>query len=293
LGSHWLCLWAVAWCAASTPLHGLSYAFDSFEDYAPGSIAGNNGGTGWGGAWSANAGQAIIDTSANKMTYQVPGGAFIDGGNRALQVTSNNNNMTTRSLDSSYSGTLYNSFLMRIDAGSLSNNMFLSVNYEGQNGPAMGLKVNQGGGSGPEDFFARPKQSGNAAAYSTNAQVGSTYFLVGKLEKTGASTHYNRYSLWVNPDSSDTGSTPDAVFTDTSSFSSLDEIGMRSVNFANGLAVSVDALRYTSTFSEAVSGLPSNPVPFGVNPFAGIFVATFLVGCEVRCRRKALAATDG
>ncbi len=282
--------WAALLCALAGKAQALSFAVDTFEDYSVGSIAGNNGGTGWAGAWTGQSGQSIVDTTSNPLQYQVVGGDLVDGGSRALKITGNNDGMATRTFDTTYDGTIFTSFLMRVDSGTLGNNDFVSIWYSNigpSGGPSMGLKANEGSGDGPLDFFARTRQINNDAAYSTEAVTGETYLLVGKLEKTGANGNiYDRYSLWVNPDAGASG-TPDAVYNVPSLYSDVTNMGIRSVNLSDGVAVSIDGLRYAPTFEDAISSLSPTAIPFNVNPAYGILIVAAYYG--VRLRRKARA----
>lgn len=279
------------WLLAAAPAgFAMSFAADDFESYSLGSVAGSNGGSGWGGAWTGANGQTIVNTVSNPLSFTVAGGNTIDGGSRALQFTGNSSTMVTRTLGAVETGTVYASYLFRIDGGTVGNNDFASLwfNEPGNNGgPGLGLKSNRGNGSGPEDFFARTQISGSTF-YSTEAQVGQTYLIVGKFEKSGANGNlYDRYSLWVNPAATDE-LTPDGVVNQASGLSDVSSLGWRTVNFSDGLTVTVDSLRLSSTFEDAIGGIPATAVPFDTPGGLGLLLAALYVWRKVHRRRQAV-----
>lgn len=236
-------------------LSGQPIASESF-DYNTGSIAGQNGGTGWAGAWTGNSGQAVIDTTGDELSFTVTDGGSILGGDRALQVTNNSNTLLTRFFDADLTGDdIFISFLFRWDSGTMENNDFLGLWYDedsfsnGTSIPNIGLKANGGNGSTTGDFFIRTTSSGGV--FSTDLVQGETYFVVGHLYREGASANYNRYALYVNPAYGDDG-TPAALFSGDSGLDTINLFGMRSVNFSNGLTITVDELRFGEDWASVV-----------------------------------------
>jgi hypothetical protein len=209
-------------------------ASDNFDSYANGSIAGANGGSGWAGAWTGSTGVSIV--SAN-------GGDSPMSGQVARFGTPNSNNAATRQLAQTVSGAVFVDFLLQFDSGVISNNDFLGLWFGNQDGPNIGLKANCGGTTGcTADLFART--SGSNGSFSTNIAIGQTLRLVGLLEKTGTSTNYNRYSLWVDPTAGELASFTgaDVVFSGNSNLASFSTIGFRSVNLASADGVFIDQL---------------------------------------------------
>jgi hypothetical protein len=209
-------------------------ASDDFDPYSAGSLGGNNGGSGWAGAWAGSGVASVVATT---------GGDSPMSGN-AARFAGNNNAAATRTLATSLDGSVFIDFLLQFDTGSIQDNDFLGLWFGSSTGPNIGLKSNCGtGGACTADLFVRT--TGSSGAFSTDIAVGSTVRLVGLLEKIGASTTYNRYSLWVDPTGTEisTLSGADAVFNGSSSLSAFNTVGIRTVNFDGGDAVLVDSLR--------------------------------------------------
>jgi hypothetical protein len=187
-----------------------------------------NGGTGWSGGWTLNTG-AAIGTPPGAEAAPLSGGA--------LKITGNNDNIAYRSLDASLSGNVIVKFDFQFDGGALNANDFLGFwfgsaatgNHTSQ--PNIGLKVDCGGTSGcSTDLFARTR--GTGGPFTTPINIGQTYTIMGYLQKTGVSTTYNKFDMWVNPDISEmanlTGA--DTSATGNSGLVSFNMIGFRSTN---------------------------------------------------------------
>lgn len=211
---------ALSGVAAAAPL-----AFDNFDSYVAGAgIAGNNGGTGWAGAWTGSTGAAVRATDGSDAPMS----------GKALSFVGNDNNAASRALSSTVSGNVWVDFMFQFDAGQVNNNDFLALRFGPASGdntgvPNIGLKANCGGGSDcTADLFVR--LSGTGGSFSTNISVGQTYRLVGYLQKVSNASTYNRFDLWVDPseaDLTDLGSY-DARATGSTSLSSFSSIGWRS-----------------------------------------------------------------
>src|SRR5262245_49821674 len=193
--------------SAAAPAPAVPLVVEDFS-YAAGELNGQAGGTGFSGAWTASTGPTQIVDLGTPLSYAVPGGAVVDGGNRALLVegTSNGDSILFRSLASPVAADeVYVSFLFRFGAGGAGDNDFSVFWHDNASAgshtdvPNIGLKVNEGGGAA-NDFVARIDLNG-PSAYSTNLTIGQTYFLVGRLSKStpGVSSLYDRFALWVNP----------------------------------------------------------------------------------------------
>ncbi|AHI30159.1 hypothetical protein AU14_13610 [Marinobacter similis] len=156
-------------------------AFDNFESYSPGSIDGNDGGSNWGGPWTGQDGQVVVDTSDSPLE-------FVDSEDRrirsatSLEIAGNGNEVVTRPLDGTFSGdSVFLSMLVRFN-GDPTNNDFVGFWVENSGfgaSPQFGLKVNEGSG-GVNDFFVRLDQT---ADYATDIEVGETYLLVAQYTK--------------------------------------------------------------------------------------------------------------
>lgn len=247
---------------ASTHVNAEVIAEDSFEDYSVGNISGNNSGAGWSGAWSTGSSSEqakVIDTSSSPLEYTDSNGNSISGGDRAIEITQNNDEVAKRSLSATYNNTeIYASMLIQF-TGTQNGNDFLANWLGSQNtkkNPNFGIKMNLG--SGGTDFFTRTKNG--QEVYSTNIVNGQTYFLVMKVSKTGnTSSKYNRAQLWVNPTTLDTE--PAASTGESKSNSSLKNfstIGLRSINLDNDDSIIVDRIRYGTTWEDVATPDPKD-----------------------------------
>lgn len=140
--------------------------------------------------------------------------------------------------------------------GTLANNSFAGL-YFGQQytGPSFGLKSNCGTGACINDVYART--TGSSGSYAPNSSLSSSvagttpYHIVGYLQKTGGSSVYNRFDVWLDPVSMNldallNSTTKHASFTGASSLSSFNTIGFRTFLVdAPMRTVSVDDIRIT------------------------------------------------
>lgn len=229
------CMGAVL--APSAAFGHVLIAGDNFNSYASGNLSGANGGTGWGSAWG--------DTSPvnSIVTTTVSGDSPMSG--QALRITGNSDNAATRKLGTTVSDNVIIRFDFQFDAGSITNNDFLGLWFGSSSGPNIGLKANCGGSpSGcTADLFARTSGSDSGGTIQ-NITLGTTYSLMGYLQKTGNSAVYNRIDLWVDPTADElmnlTGS--DAFDTGASNISSFNLVGFRTFTLASEDALLVDNL---------------------------------------------------
>jgi len=240
---------AAVWCdrAVATPIASDDFLDSDFDN----ELHGENGGAGWSGAWSASTGSTeLVDVS---YSYTVPGGGLITA-NSALQVSGNNNSLVSRSLASSQSDEVYISFLMNFADGAITNNDFTVWWFNDYNGPNIGIKANQGDGSGPEDVVAR---TNGGSVYSQDLGIDTTHLVVGHLYKSGAG-NYDRYALWVDPAADDFAS-PDDTATGSSDISSFTTVGIRSVNLTGDDSINFAALRLGTEWTDVVEGAVPPP----------------------------------
>lgn len=222
-------------------------AQDGFQSYSTGALNGANGGSGWGGAWSATGNANVVDPAANLS------------GNRALALTGNASNAAVRTLASSFSGdSLFVSFLLQADRGSsIDRNDFmglwldLGTNNGGANRPNIGVKGNQDSSSATNDIFARTTGTNGSYAPDSNLDVLDTYLVVGHLYRNAAG-NYTNFDLWLNPTVDDFLS-PDASFTGNAGISAIDRVGIRLANLDSGDRILIDNLRLSTTFQEATA----------------------------------------
>jgi MSHA biogenesis protein MshQ len=242
---------------------GVLPVFDNFESYQPGTIEGENGGSNWGGAWSGTNDQTIIDTSDNPLE-------FLDSQNRRirsatmLEITGNNNEAATRSLDGTFSGdSVFLSALVRF-TGDPTNNDFVGfwINESGfGSSPQFGLKVNEGSG-GTEDFFVRLDQN---ADYSTDIEVGETYLLVAQYSK-GSEDYFSNAKLWVNPECGTSApsapSAEDSGFLASNRISEFSQFGIRSATLGNGDAFQIGQVAIGTQWTDVVRCSPGPLVEY-------------------------------
>lgn len=135
-------------------------------------------------------------------------------------------------------------------AGAVNDNDFCVVWINSQNGLNLGLKAQEG--PDDTDFIARFGSSGGAYSDAQIA-VGETVRLVGRLHKntSGAGSNYSLCDLWVNPTGADENS-PDNTNNDGGSFSSVTDLGIRSVNIDADDVIFLSDLVLATTFAEAV-----------------------------------------
>ncbi len=274
---------AIIGLAAVRPAAAVLLVQEDFA-YAVGELNGQAGGSGFSGAWTASVGPTEVIDPVTALSYAIPGGAVVNGGNRALLVegTSNGDNILFRSLASPISANeVYVGFLFQARTGTIDDNDF-GVFWHDSAGigshtsaPNIGVKGNEGGGAS-NDFVARINLNG-PTAYSTNIAVGQTYYVVGRLAKSspGAANPYDIFDLWVNPAAVDP--TPDATSAFTGSLASFGMLGMRSANLDANDDFLFDAVRYATTWQEVV------PVP---EPSTGVLFALGLALLAARRRGK-------
>ncbi|WP_333608355.1 DUF6701 domain-containing protein [Arsukibacterium sp.] len=234
------------------------FANDDFESYATGSIAGLNGGTGWGGSWTGIAGrQQIIDVSSQRLQYVAANGEFIAGGRRALQLSGSNNVAATRPLPLAHrDDVVYVSMLMRFQLGA-GNNKFVALWFDQtgfSNIPNIGIKTNRGSGAGAEDLFVRTLT--NNDVYTMPIENGVSYLLVGRLSKStpGAEQPYNRFELWVNPANlSEKPAVADVVSVGNSNINSFAQIGFRTANLSDTEQVTLDRVALGTSWQDVVT----------------------------------------
>jgi hypothetical protein len=278
---------AVGLLAISAPAGQIFY--EGF-DYSIGGLNALNGGTGWSSPWIADATTTQIVNPLSALTYQVPGGNTINGGNRALQITpppttaAVTDAIIARSLPTQ-TGDVYFSFLFRENSGVIDTNDFLSFWFDNNNTvdpgqtliPSLGLKGNHGDGSSTLDFGSRLNLGSDV--YSTAATTGTTYLIVGRLFKSVPGGTYNRFSLWVDPTAGSAG-TPDVTASvTTGSTSSFSRLGVRIANLDTTPkdVIFVDEFRAGTTFADALA------TP---EPAACLLVSFGLIGLGIIRRRK-------
>ncbi|XHS79511.1 PEP-CTERM sorting domain-containing protein [Burkholderiaceae bacterium UC74_6] len=253
-------LFLAACAAQATPV-----ASDNLNSATLGSLAGQNTGSGWASGWTGSNNVKVVNALA--ADGAITGDALAFSG-------ADNASAATRVLGSTISAShVLIDFNLQFDAGQIDGNDFLALWFGDSTGPNIGVKGNCDGAAGCNgaDLFVRTK--GTSGSFSTAMTVGTTYHLYALLEKTGNSSVYNSFSLWVDPtaDEMKNFSGADAVFTGASSISSFSTIGFRNANLDSNDVVLVDNLNISTV-----------PEPSGI-ALAGIA----LLGLVATSRRRA------
>lgn len=282
------CLATVILSVSGLPAAAIPLAAEDFS-YTVGELNGQSGGSGFSGAWTASVGPTQVVDPGSPLSYAVPGGSLVDGGNRALLIegTSNGDNILSRNLASPITAdAVFMGFLFQVRTGSVGDNDFSVFWHDNAatgshtSVPNIGLKGNEGiGGSATNDFVARIDLAG-PSAYAVNIAVGQTYYVVGRLSKSapGALNPYDRFDLWVDPAAVDP--TPDAASAYVGTLASIGVLGMRSANLDSDDDLYFDSLRYGTTWNDVV------PVP---EPEPALLLALGLAALAARgrCHRRA------
>lgn len=187
--------------------------------------------TGWATQWALatakNAAPAAIKASA---------------GSTALVITGNNDNVAVRTLAERQDSDVYVDFTLQY-SGILGANDFVGLWFGSSSGPNIGLKANCGVTSTcTTDLFVRTSGSGGTYLLQSDLQAGTSYSLSGHLYKSGASQYYDRFDAWFKPTGSDVAAQI-VTAKGNSNVTSFANIGFRSANIDNNVAVTVDNLR--------------------------------------------------
>jgi hypothetical protein len=165
-------------------------------------LNGQNGGTGWNGAWFQT-GTSPSDTLSNDgvslsypVTFQHPGGTPPTTGSRVRTggqtVISSSSRMMSQTFNLGQNGVMYVSALIRKNAangGGVSNDNILLEFVDAGGNRRFGLGI-EGNGD-------RPWVNSNGVGQGATAVTpGSTYFLVAKMEASAAPTP-DVAKLWV------------------------------------------------------------------------------------------------
>jgi hypothetical protein len=248
-------------------------------DYQEGLIDGQNGGMGFDGEWTSSFDYADVIQVVqpdSPMSYTVPGGGTISGGDRALRLLNDTPDVIADVQDLLYrefstildGDDIYFSYLYRFAGGEINDNDFVVwwLNQNGDPSPQIGLKGNRGDGSGPEDLMVR--LANNALKMEWNLDVdiseeagtiGEDFLIVGHLYRAGNSDDpidYDQYDLWVNP-AMDEADTPHAeAFAEPGDMNPAEifAIGMRAYSQEPDDEMWWDELRFGTTWEDVVSG---------------------------------------
>jgi autotransporter-associated beta strand protein len=250
----------LAWAAPASSAHAQLLAYEGFDYAADTSLASQNGGTGWVGAWSsviAGSGTALVEDPG--FSY----GALEVSGNHAVITPTNAITYSTRSLAQSFNtGTIYLSLLAQnLNEGTRGGGLILrstdaQIGFVGQLNGTTSWGINATSG-------------GTSTTQATTNSALTLSLLVLKIEFDFNDT-FDRLSLLVNPTPG--GPEPgswDAVV-DTRDIGTLAALRLQSGFATSTLTTTVmgiDELRIGNTFAD-------------VTPFLGNYWAPTSSGGE-------------
>lgn len=228
-------------------------AYEGFEQYSSGPLAGNNQGTGWSGSQSAWAAVSGLNVGANNLSYN-NGIVSVNGGNNVARVlvTSDSTSAASRSF-AEQTGTVYFSFLFRANAGTVDANDFISFMMNNDatvtNSAGIGKPTNTNTFLGARIGTVN---GGDTTNSSTTFLAGTTYFLVGSVSKVSGSTDYNRVQLYINPSSNIEPGTASATDNAAGGFSTISYFTLRTLTLDSDDDYQFDELRIGTTFASVV-----------------------------------------
>ncbi|HUT35972.1 MAG TPA: PEP-CTERM sorting domain-containing protein [Planctomycetota bacterium] len=227
---------------------GAVIAYDYFEDYAAASfLTGQDGGAGWGGAWSAQATQVTVQSSG------IPGYSK----SARIYTSGDNTNIMVRGFPTQ-TGTVYVGFLLRTTAGTAGWNTddFLQFYLNTSTGGSEGTGLSGGVGVSTA-YFARIDGSGSTNNSSVVHSDAQTYQVVLKLSKGGA--NYDRTDIYV--DRADDTTADATQTTGSSGVSALSQFHVRTYHIEDTQSIYLDALRIGTTYGEVLATAPLPPPP--------------------------------
>lgn len=236
----------------SVPLGAAVIASDDFEGKTLGDLDGQGGGSGFVGIWSAD---TQVDVVSSTLSYS-GGSVGANGGGQALQIAFTNadivDNLFSRSFDSSYTGTVYLSFLFREITNPDFGTDFIQVGFENTS-PAQPLVSTLRRGGAYQVRSGTSSPAGNTVG--TTIADFDTHLLVLKAEKNASGT-YNRISLFIDPTSlSEPGSATEQVNA-SSGLSTVGLLTARSAFHAAGDTVQIDNLLVGDSWADVVTAIP-------------------------------------
>jgi hypothetical protein len=210
-GAHLVCIVILAALANVLCISPAAAAIIAQEDfnYAPGPLAGNNGGTGWGGAWGTpgvGSLATVIDVSGNPLAFSPAGGSNLSGGATALQVQPDNPAANIpaggRPLASPLQQTFYAGYLFRYDGDDFAggNNTFsLHLSNSETNTTSINFGFRGLPTPGGNEMMVRSGTGAPVAGASGGGEVenGREYLLLAKLSWSG--TNYDQAEVWIDP----------------------------------------------------------------------------------------------
>jgi len=230
-------------------------AYDNFESYTTGQpLNGEGGGTGWQDDWSSVSNALVTSAS---LTYS-GGDISINGGGQAVVIDSSDNNYFFRQFDSAgdVGDEVFFSFLLHRDSTDSSDFLSFRVGDTSDRSNSGGMGIYSSTNFGTRILANGSTESTNTG--STGIADDTTYFLVGRFSRDGASggaSDFDLMEMWVNPTTLDYNSlgTPDASVDFNSLVSGdLEFFGLRSVAISGTNEYLMDELRIGTSYAAVV-----------------------------------------
>ncbi len=213
------CLWAVAgflvggMAMSASSASAALIASESFETYSTetgsNGLAGKGGvGNGWTGDWSAVPGVTVVDINGvGQPTLSYVGTEFtVNGGTKAAQIASGNENHLMSRAFAAQSDTVYMSMLLKQTVGVDPSSQTDFIQFGLTDTTAVpnidqSGTFNTGNATNNNRFAARLIAEGadvSTVQTGTNIVEGQAYFLVLRLSKSSSAT-YNHLDFAINP----------------------------------------------------------------------------------------------
>jgi hypothetical protein len=256
-------------------------ASDDFEseNYTAGALYGQDGGSGWGGAWTGIANNlfSIIDDDKHRLTYTLDNGAVLGGG-RAIRLAATANNALARLVETPVTGggDVFMSFVFKVtwgtqDGNDLGAQIFsswaaipasrvgdtsfdtttaglLGVGTEGRLGARVGTSS-----SGQTMSVGAVSAGGDG---TNRLKVGQVYFAVFRYSGWNG-TRYTRCQAWLNPGVDDEPNTDPNMTViaeaNTGNSTGFGGIGVRTNALSSSNAHYIDHIRVGTSWSMVVS----------------------------------------
>jgi autotransporter-associated beta strand protein len=235
-------------------------AFDGFDSYTAGAQleandgTGLNGGTGFAGAWNvADARRSELTIAPASLSY-TSGEIQVLGGAQALKFTMPDNTAVQEASRpfATQTGTVYLSFLYQntVDNNSATDDDFLQFGFDTAALPNPRVSVIDENGR-----WAARGGAGTSATSTIATDVGTTYFVVLKIDKANPGDNYNRISIIINPNSA---TEPAATITSTtdSGINAVSQLAMRRARHDAGDTYLIDEFRVGTTYADVITLKP-------------------------------------
>ncbi len=241
------------------------YSYESFNYTAGDSLVGQNGGTGFAGAWTQVGNSGVAGITTNSLTYS---DLEVAGNKTYLSPTSASSTLSgaRRAFSSTEStGTVYLSFLVNLDAG---NRYFGLRLYDGSAGTSVIQIAKQGNATNWSlTDNARTTDTGAAATLDT------TFMFVLRVDFNASGVN-ERIRLYIDPTVGGTEpltAAVDVITTASLQFSQLDMVGGYTAAGQSTSQGAFDELRLGPTWADVTVPEPSVVALLGIGMGSIVF----------------------